>query len=40
MSYGEGCIEMIGKAKFAGQMCIKNIGYQLENAVFKEVRLK
>ena len=40
MSYGEGCIEMIGKAKFAGQMCIKNVGYQLENAVFKEVRLK
>ncbi len=40
MSYGQGCIEMIGKAKFAGQMCIKNVGYQLENAVFKEVRLK
>lgn len=40
MSYGEGCIEMIGKAKFAGQMCIKNIGYQLENGLFKEVILK
>lgn len=40
MSYGEGCIEMIGKAKFAGQMCIKNIGYQLENGLFKEVKLK
>lgn len=40
MSYGEGCIEMTGKAKFAGQMCIKNIGYRLENAVFKEVVLK
>lgn len=40
MSYGEGCIEMIGKAKFAGQMCIKNVGYQLENGLFKEVILK
>lgn len=40
MSYGEGCIEMIGKAKFAGQMCIKNVGYQLENGLFKEVKLK
>lgn len=39
MSYGEGCIEMIGKARFAGQMCIKNVGYRLENAVFKEVIL-
>lgn len=40
MPYGEACIEMIGKVKFAGQMCIKNTGYQLENAVFKEVALK
>ena len=39
MSYGEGCIEMIGTVKMAGQMCIKNVGYQLENGVFKEVRL-
>lgn len=39
MAYGEGCVEMIGKAKFAGQMCIKNVGYQLEHAVFKEVIL-
>lgn len=38
-SYGEGCIEMIGKAKFAGQMCIKNIKYQLESGIFKEVKL-
>ena len=29
---------MIGKAKFAGQMCIKNVGYQLENGVFKELQ--
>lgn len=40
MAYGEGCIEMIGKAKFAGQMCIKNVGYRLENAIFKEVVLR
>ena len=39
MSYGEGCIEMTGKVKLAGQMCIKNVGYRLENAVFKEVVL-
>ncbi len=39
MSYGEGCIEMVGKVKVAGQMCIKNGGYQLENGIFKEVVL-
>lgn len=39
MAYGEGCIEMVGRAKIAGQMCIKNVGYRLENAVFKEVVL-
>lgn len=39
MAYGEGCIEMTGKVKIAGQMCIKNIGYRLENAVLKEVVL-
>ena len=40
MRYGEACISMIGKAKFAGQMCIKNINYTLENKKFKSVRLK
>lgn len=40
MGYGEGCIEMIGKVKMAGQMCIKNVGYRLENGVFKEVVLE
>lgn len=39
MSYGEACIEMTGKVKLAGQMCIKNVGYRLENGVFKEVVL-
>lgn len=40
LNYGEACIEMIGKTSFAGQMCIKNIGYRLENGVFKAVVLK
>ncbi len=40
LNYGEACIEMIGRAKFAGQMCIKNIGYRLENGIFKAVALK
>lgn len=40
MRYGEACISMIGKEKFAGQMCIKNINYTLENKIFKSVRLK
>lgn len=40
LCYGEACIRMIGKAKFAGQMCIKNINYRLENRIFKEVVLK
>ena len=37
--YGEACIRMTGKAKFAGQMCIKNVGYELENGIFKELVL-
>lgn len=40
MCYGEACIHMIGKAGFAGQMCIKNIGYRLENKIFKAVVLR
>lgn len=39
MEYGKGCIEMIGKARFTGQMCIKNIHYKLENGSIKTVRL-
>lgn len=38
--YGEACIHMIGKARFAGQMCIKNVGYRLENGMFKAVVLR
>lgn len=40
MRYGEACISMIGKTSFSGQMCIKNIGYRLENGIFKAVKLK
>ena len=39
MNYGDACISMIGKTPFAGQMCIKNIGYRLENRLFKKVKL-
>ncbi len=39
MLYGEACEWMIGKAGFAGQMCIKNIGYRLQNRIFKTVKL-
>ena len=40
MRYGEACISMIGKEKFLGQMCIKNINYTLENGIIKSVKLK
>ena len=40
VSYGEGCIEAIGKAKIVGQQCIKNISYKLSQGTIKEVILK
>lgn len=40
MKYSEACSWMIGKEKFMGQMCIKNINYTLENQICKAVRLK
>lgn len=40
MSYGEGCIEVIGKTRFAGQTCIKNIGHKLGNGILKAIKLK
>ncbi len=40
MRYGESCVWMVGKEKFLGQMCIKNINYVLENGICKAVRLK
>lgn len=39
IGYAQACINMVGKAHFAGQMCIKNVGYQLNNGIFKEVKL-
>lgn len=40
LSYGEACIMMKGRAKFAGQTCIKNVGFRLENRIFKEIVLR
>lgn len=39
MRYSEACISMLGKTAFAGQMCVKNVGYKLENKKFKKVVL-
>lgn len=39
MKYGEGCIEVIGKTKIVGQMCIKNINYELDEGKIKGVKL-
>lgn len=38
--YGEACIELLGKVKFAGMMCIKNIRYEIKDGCFKEVILR
>lgn len=40
MRYGEACVSLLGKVKFAGQMCIKNIDYTIETGRFKEVVLR
>lgn len=39
ITYGQGCVEMIGKAKIVGQQCIKNIKYVLSTGTIKEVKL-
>ena len=39
MRYGEGCIEVIGKTKIVGQMCIKNINYELTEGNIKGIKL-
>jgi len=39
LRYGEACVSLIGKEKFAGQMCIKNISFTLINKRFKALRL-
>ncbi len=38
-SYGEACIEMIGKVPFSGQMCIKGAQNFLNSAIFKEIAI-
>lgn len=39
MSYVEASIEIIGKVKFVGQMCIKNKGFQLKEGIIKAITL-
>lgn len=39
IKYTKGIESVIGKAKFVGQMCIKNKKYRLKNGVIKEVKL-
>lgn len=39
MRYGEGCIEATGKTKILGQMCIKNINYELTQGRIKGIKL-
>ena len=36
----EAMLQMKGKAKIAGQVCIKNIGVKLANGKFREIILK
>jgi len=39
MRYVEACLEMIGKVKLGGQMCLKNIDFTLSGGTFKELVL-
>ena len=39
-TYGEGCIEVLGKAKIVGIQCAKNMGFLLKSGIMKEVVLK
>ncbi|OHW62873.1 methylcobalamin:coenzyme M methyltransferase [Andreesenia angusta] len=39
MRYSKACMSISGKAKFAGQMCIKNRGFELKNGIIKTVQL-
>ena len=40
MRYSEACAWLAGKEKFVGQMCIKNIKYELKDGICKSLRLK
>lgn len=39
LSYAEACIQMKGRIRFAGQMCIKNLDYRMKNGIMKEVHI-
>lgn len=39
IKYSEGCRRVIGKAKFVGQMCFKNKGFELKNGIIKTISL-
>lgn len=39
MKYHKACVSMIGKAKFLGEMCIKNKNYILKDKVIKSIEL-
>ncbi len=39
MKYDKACVEVIGKTKFLGEMCVKNKGYTLKNGVIKAIEL-
>ncbi|KNF09109.1 uroporphyrinogen decarboxylase [Gottschalkia purinilytica] len=39
IGYGQGCVQVIGKTKFVGQMCIKNKAFQLKNGIIKGIDL-
>lgn len=39
MKYPDACVEVIGRAKFVGQMCIKNKNFELKNGVIKTINV-
>lgn len=39
MKYSEGCVKVIGQAKFVGQTCVKNKEFELSNGIIKTVKL-
>ena len=40
ITYGEGCIEVLGRAKMVGIQCAKNMGFVLKSGTMKEIVLK
>ena len=39
MKYSKACVEVIGKTKFIGQMCIKNREFELKDMKIKSLKL-